>query len=129
MTHPALANPFSEIMLQGAVRIVSKPDGNRTPCVLSGRQPPSICRGERRPTRLGEQQTDYAGGGREAALESAVGVTAGETAPRFQPDLAALSVELDPPPLFLRGPRPTFVPRDDGRSLLAILRVVFGVTP
>jgi hypothetical protein len=61
-------------------RSVSKPDGNRTPCVLSGPQPPWICRGERRPTRLGEQQTDSVGWGRNAPLKSAVGVTAGETA-------------------------------------------------
>jgi hypothetical protein len=46
---------------------------------------------------------------------------------RFVLDERALYDEIDPLPLFLRGPRPTYEPPDDERSLIAILRVLFGV--
>ena len=54
---------------------------------------------------------------------SACGVTAGETA-TFQPDLAALAVWLDEPPLFLRT-RPTIRYADESRDLLAWFKVFF----
>jgi hypothetical protein len=99
MTHPALANPFD---FGGQEFRGVPPEG------LGRRRFSSLPSGESEPSVT-------------------LAYTPAEN--RFQPDLAALAVELDPPPLFLRGPRPTFVPPDDGRSLLAILKVIFGVTP
>ena len=75
-----------------------------------------------------ELPTELPGGWDTAGAETQPPAQAPAVLPsRFVLDEDALCDAIDPLPLFLRGPRPTYEPPDDERSLIAILRVLFGV--
>jgi hypothetical protein len=77
-----------------------------------------------------ELPTELPGGWATAGAESQPPAQAPAVLPsRFALDEEALWGEIDPLPMFLRGPRPTYDPPDDERSLIAILKVIFGVVP
>jgi hypothetical protein len=74
-----------------------------------------------------ELPTELPDGWATAGAENQPPAQAPDVLSRFVLDGDALYDAIDPLPLFLRGPRPTYEPPDDERSILAILKVIFGV--